>query len=539
MPDEVREFAALYPFGLDEYQIDGCRELGLGRGVLVAAPTGAGKTVVGEFAVHLARHQVPQVLLHHAHQGAVQPEVPRPGRPLRPGTGRAADRRHLRQLRGADRGDDHRGAAQHDLRGLPDARQPRLRGDGRGALPGRPVPRAVWEEVILGLADSVQIVALSATVSNVEDFGEWLRTVRGEFSVVVSERRPVPLFQHVLVGRRLLDLFDGVAPTAHGTARRADGQGQPRAAAGEQERGIPGARRLAAPPRPRGRGKTGQGQGSGQYGGATHPRFAGRPTSRGEVADRPGGRLPAARHLLHLLPGRLRRRGPAGPRRRDQAHQPRGGRRCSASIADRHVAGLSAAGPGGLGVTRRFRDALHGGCRGPPRGAAARVQGHRRGGLRDGGAQARLRDGDAGAGHQHARPHRRAGEAGQVQRREPRRHHAGGVHAADRPRGASRHRRRGPRRGAVAGGHGPPRRGRPRLAAHLSAALQLRAHLQHGRQPDGHAGARARPRPAQPVVRAVPDRQVRGDRRTRREARARPSCETREDAVRVPPAATS
>ena len=41
-------------FELDEFQIEGCRALEEGRGVLVAAPTGAGKTVVGEFAVDLA-----------------------------------------------------------------------------------------------------------------------------------------------------------------------------------------------------------------------------------------------------------------------------------------------------------------------------------------------------------------------------------------------------------------------------------------------------------------------------------------------------
>ena len=48
--------------------------------MLVAAPTGSGKTIVGEFAVHLALADRAQVLLHHADQGAVQPEVRRPGR---------------------------------------------------------------------------------------------------------------------------------------------------------------------------------------------------------------------------------------------------------------------------------------------------------------------------------------------------------------------------------------------------------------------------------------------------------------------------
>src|SRR5262245_60977359 len=51
---ELDRFRAGYPFGLDAFQVQACTALEAGRGVLVAAPTGAGKTVVGEFAVHLA-----------------------------------------------------------------------------------------------------------------------------------------------------------------------------------------------------------------------------------------------------------------------------------------------------------------------------------------------------------------------------------------------------------------------------------------------------------------------------------------------------
>jgi ATP-dependent RNA helicase HelY len=66
---------------------------------------------------------------------------------------------------------------------------------------------AVWEEVIIHLPESVAVVSLSATVSNAEEFGEWLETVRGDTATIVEERRPVPLYQHVMVGRRLYDLF--------------------------------------------------------------------------------------------------------------------------------------------------------------------------------------------------------------------------------------------------------------------------------------------------------------------------------------------
>ena len=80
-------------------------------------------------------------LLHDADQGAVQPEVPRPGGALRRDEGRPAHRRQRHQRRRAGGRDDHRGAAQHALRRLPGDRRPRLRGHGRGALPRRPVPR--------------------------------------------------------------------------------------------------------------------------------------------------------------------------------------------------------------------------------------------------------------------------------------------------------------------------------------------------------------------------------------------------------------
>jgi ATP-dependent RNA helicase HelY len=59
------------------------------------------------------------------------------------------------------------------------------------------------------------MVSLSATVSNAEEFGDWLQAVRGDTDVIVSEDRPVPLEQHVLMRTKLVDLFDssGLAAT--------------------------------------------------------------------------------------------------------------------------------------------------------------------------------------------------------------------------------------------------------------------------------------------------------------------------------------
>ncbi|CAG4930510.1 unnamed protein product [Acidithrix sp. C25] len=56
-----------------------------------------------------------------------------------------------------------------------------------------PYRGAVWEEVIIHLPESVSLVCLSATVSNSEEFGDWIRTVRGPTDVVVETKRPVEL----------------------------------------------------------------------------------------------------------------------------------------------------------------------------------------------------------------------------------------------------------------------------------------------------------------------------------------------------------
>ena len=61
--------------------------------------------------------------------------------------------------------------------------------------------------MIIHLPESVALTALSATVSNAEEFGDWLTSVRGGTSVIVDEHRPVPLWQHMLVSNRLYDMF--------------------------------------------------------------------------------------------------------------------------------------------------------------------------------------------------------------------------------------------------------------------------------------------------------------------------------------------
>jgi ATP-dependent RNA helicase HelY len=195
-------------FDLDDFQRQACEALERGSGVLVCAPTGAGKTVVGEFAVHLALRA-----------GARKCFYTTPIKALSNQKYHDLVERYGPEKVGLLTGDNTiNGDAPvvvmttEVLRNMLYSGSTSLQGlayvvmDEVHYLADR-FRGAVWEEVIIHLPASVTLVSLSATVSNYEEFADWLVTVRGETEVVVSEHRPVPLWQHMLVGRRMFDLF--------------------------------------------------------------------------------------------------------------------------------------------------------------------------------------------------------------------------------------------------------------------------------------------------------------------------------------------
>jgi ATP-dependent RNA helicase HelY len=69
-----------------------------------------------------------------------------------------------------------------------------------------PYRGAVWEEILIHLPLTVAVVCLSATVSNAEEFGEWIAALRGPTRVVIEEKRPVPLENLYMVGRDLVPM---------------------------------------------------------------------------------------------------------------------------------------------------------------------------------------------------------------------------------------------------------------------------------------------------------------------------------------------
>ena len=206
-------FAGTLPFELDDFQTQANEALEADRNVLVAAPTGAGKTVVADFAVFLAQE-------HN-----VKAFYTTPIKAL------SNQKYHdLVDVYGADRvglltGDTSINSeadivvmTTEVLRNMLYEHSTTLDAlryvilDEVHYLADR-FRGPVWEEVIIHLPERVRIVALSATVSNVEDFSRWISSVRGETELVVSEKRPVPLEQHVIVQKddhtepEIIDLY--------------------------------------------------------------------------------------------------------------------------------------------------------------------------------------------------------------------------------------------------------------------------------------------------------------------------------------------
>lgn len=205
---EFEIFSAEQKFPLDDFQEEACRALEEGFGVLVAAPTGAGKTIVGEFAIHLALAAGLKVF------------YTTPIKALSNQKYSELLARYGKERVGLLTGDNNQNSdgqivvmTTEVLRNMIYATSSSIRDLGFVVMDevhylADRFRGAVWEEVILHLPRDVRVISLSATVSNAEEFGAWLAEVRGNTKVIVSEHRPVPLHQHVLFGDELLELFE-------------------------------------------------------------------------------------------------------------------------------------------------------------------------------------------------------------------------------------------------------------------------------------------------------------------------------------------
>ncbi|HEY3724521.1 MAG TPA: DEAD/DEAH box helicase [Acidimicrobiia bacterium] len=198
-------FEAGLGFALDPFQREALDALDAGQSVLVAAPTGSGKTIVAEYAIRLARasgtkafYTTPlKALSNQKYQDLVRVHGPGAVGLLTGDNAVNGDApivvmttEVLRNMiyAGSDALDGLRYVVLDEVHYL----QNRYRG-------------AVWEEVIIHLPRTVDLVCLSATVSNAEEFADWIRTVRGATTAIIEERRPVELTNLYAVGERGVD----------------------------------------------------------------------------------------------------------------------------------------------------------------------------------------------------------------------------------------------------------------------------------------------------------------------------------------------
>ncbi len=198
-------FEAARAFPLDDFQRRALDSLDEDRSVLVAAPTGSGKTLVAEYAITLALEAGRKVF------------YTTPLKALSNQKYNDLVREHGAGRVGLLTGDNSvNGNAPvvvmttEVLRNMIYAASPALDGlryvvlDEVHYLQDR-YRGPVWEEVIIHLPPEVDLVCLSATVSNAEEFAAWIETVRGETDAVIEERRPVALDHLYLVGERGAD----------------------------------------------------------------------------------------------------------------------------------------------------------------------------------------------------------------------------------------------------------------------------------------------------------------------------------------------
>lgn len=241
----IETFVARYPFPLDPFQLDAIKELAEGHSVLVAAPTGTGKTMVAEYAIWLAQQRNQRVIyttplkalsnqkyrdlrelfgldavglvtgdiVEHSRASIVimTTEVYR-NMLLEEGSDRFVDNTDDTTIAdGTDSiGDD-------SINNQDSSNGPTSTSNRRSALLANvgfvifdelhylsDAERGpVWEEAIICSPPHVQLVGLSATVSNAGDLAQWITRVHQPISLVVHEQRSVPLEHYYFLDNKL------------------------------------------------------------------------------------------------------------------------------------------------------------------------------------------------------------------------------------------------------------------------------------------------------------------------------------------------
>ncbi len=202
----------LFPFDLDDFQLEAISHLEEGRSVVVCAPTGSGKTVVAEYAVEMARrtnrrcyYTTPLKALSNQKFFDFRQKYGEEGVGLL--TGDISINREAsvvvmttevfrNMLYGTILGDVRRNL--HEVSSVILDECHYMNDAERGT---------VWEESIIYAPKEIQLVALSATVANAEELTTWIDETHGPTGLVLSDFRPVPLRFHYFGDRHIYPLL--------------------------------------------------------------------------------------------------------------------------------------------------------------------------------------------------------------------------------------------------------------------------------------------------------------------------------------------
>jgi ATP-dependent RNA helicase HelY len=200
---QLESFWEQLPFKPDDFQVEAADAIADGQSVVVTAPTGAGKTLVAEAAIHLALsagerafYTTPiKALSNQKYSDLIVAHGP--------------ERVGLLTGDNVINGDaDIVVMTTEVLRNMIYAESRRLEHVGLVILDEvhylqDPTRGAVWEEVIIHCPQHVQLVCLSATVSNNQEFAAWVGERRGPTRLIATEHRPVPLESMYMIRDRM------------------------------------------------------------------------------------------------------------------------------------------------------------------------------------------------------------------------------------------------------------------------------------------------------------------------------------------------
>ena len=202
----------IFPFSLDDFQLEAIDSLNQGHSLVVSAPTGSGKTLIGEYAIHRAMahgqkvfYTTPLKALSNQKLRDFRNEFGSENVGLM--TGDLSVNRNASIIvmtteifrnmlyAEADKNDD----PLIDVEAVVLDECHYMNDSQRGT---------VWEESIIHCPSSVQLVALSATVANAGQLTDWIQEVHGPTDLILSDFRPVPLHFHFCSAKGLHPLLN-------------------------------------------------------------------------------------------------------------------------------------------------------------------------------------------------------------------------------------------------------------------------------------------------------------------------------------------